>query len=68
MAKRYYEYFTGFQADITDLNGYQLSADDQLHRKKVISLGVALKAHKNVKQLIGDILESSEYQKSVEGE
>ena len=68
MAKRYYEYFTGYQANVDDLNGLALSTEEQEHRQKVIQLGVSLKNHQNVKTLIGDILESDQYTRSVEGE
>ena len=66
-AKRYYEYFTGisiFNGDILDPNNPKLSATALSHRNYVIQLGKTLRQHNNLRLLITDILNSTQYQKS----
>jgi hypothetical protein len=66
-AKRYFEYFTGISANITDIadpanaNYPSLSAHQKKYRDIVISMGKSLKQHKNMKRMIKDILESPAY-------
>ncbi len=66
-AKRYFEYFTGISANITDVkdpanpNFPQLSSHQQKYRDVVVNLGKSLKTHKNLKLLIKDIIEHPVY-------
>lgn len=69
-AKRYFEYFTGIKADISDIkdpmnaNFPSLSVDQQKYRQIVIDLGLSLKSHKNLKQLVKDIISSPSYRRN----
>ncbi len=66
-AKRYYEYFTGvsiFNGDISDPNNPKLNTTALSHRNYVIQLGKNLRQHNNLRLLITDILNSTQYQKS----
>lgn len=60
MAKRYYEYFTGIDVNISDIAdpqyGRTLSSGEMTHRNEVISLGKSFKEHQNMKKLVEDIL------------
>lgn len=66
-AKRYFEYFTGITADISDYkdpanpNYPSLSAHQNRYRDVVIKLGKSLKQHKNTKTLIKSILDDPLY-------
>lgn len=66
-AKRYYRYFLGIEVELGD-PGNQLypllNGADNYHRSKVIELGMALKTHGSLRQLILDILAGSEYRMS----
>lgn len=66
-AKRYYYYFLGIDVDLGD-PGNPLyvppNAQDQYHRNKVIDLGLRLKNHKSLRQLLVDIMSSEEYRMS----
>ena len=66
-AKRYYKYFLGvdvFIGDLGDPDTQPLSEADKKIRDEVIAFGLALKTHKDPRRMIGDILKSSNYQKS----
>lgn len=63
-AKRYYNYFTGIDAvwgDPGDPTYPSLSKSEGYHLDTVIKLGLALKQHKSLRQLILDIISSDEY-------
>lgn len=66
-AKRYFEYFTGINADISDIqdpenpNFPKLSVQQKKYRDIVVNLGKALKEHQDIKTLIKSIIESPVY-------
>lgn len=63
-AKRYYQYFLGIDVDLGDPTNPAYRAPnrpDAYHRGKVIALGLQLKNHKSLRQLILDIINSDEY-------
>jgi len=68
VAKRYYEYFTGVNANIDDIAdpqyGVTLSSADIKHRNEVITLGKAFKSHQNVRTLIKNILDRPQFKES----
>ena len=67
LAKRYYQYFTGFDVNISDLgdsDAPDLSEGHRRHRLFVIGLGQRLKSHQNLTRLIEEILKSSQYRQS----
>lgn len=68
VASRYYQYFLGVKTNIGDISDpsspVHLSAQDLYHRKQVIALGQALHTHKNVRQLLEQILSLPDYRKS----
>lgn len=68
LAKRYYNYFTGIDVKVEDLNINKtpliLSDLETQHRNTVEILGKNLKIHQNLQQLIREILELSQYRKS----
>lgn len=61
-AQRYFEYFTGISADISDIGDPAhpefptLSSSQQTYRDIVIGLGKSLKNHKSLKSLIKEIM------------
>ncbi|MBX3020224.1 MAG: hypothetical protein KF799_00995 [Bdellovibrionales bacterium] len=67
-AKRYFQYFTGINADIGDLNdpdyGHTLSAADLAVRQTVIDLGKKLRSTQKTRLLIEDILKLPQYRSS----
>ena len=66
-AKRYYSYFLGIEVELGDPGNIlypQLNGPDQYHRSKVIDLGLRLKNHKSLRQLILDIIASADYRLS----
>lgn len=66
-AKRYYYYFLGIDVELGDPGNVlypQLNGADQYHRSKVIDLGLRLKNHKSLRQLILDIIASADYRLS----
>jgi hypothetical protein len=67
IAKRYYQYFTGIDADIADLGDPEhgaLSAEHLIHRNIIIGLGVSLKTHQNLRTLVRDIINHPRYRLS----
>lgn len=67
IAKRYYQYFTGIDADIGDLGDPEhgtLSAEHLIHRNIIIGLGVSLKTHQNLRTLVRDIINHPRYRLS----
>lgn len=70
-AKRYFEYFTGINANISDIkdpmnpNFPSLSVDQDKYRSVVINLGQSFKQHKDLKRLVKDIMENSAYRSSI---
>lgn len=69
-AKKYFKYFTGIDADISDIQDpsnvkfLRLSEKEKSYREQVINLGKKFKTHQNPKELIKDILRTSQYKKS----
>jgi hypothetical protein len=66
-AKRYYEYFLGISVDLGDPGDPSYRSPnkaDAYHRAKVIDIGLRLKQHGSLRQVILDILGSAEYRKS----
>lgn len=65
MAKKYYQYFTGIDANVDDIAdpqyGRKLSTDELKHRDQVISFGKRFKTHQSLKQLAEEILRSSQF-------
>jgi hypothetical protein len=67
LAKRYYQFFTGIEADIGDIadpDHGTLSAEAVVVRNIVLALGQNLKTHQNPRTLIEEILRRPEYKKS----
>jgi hypothetical protein len=66
-AKRYYQYFTGVDVNIGDIHdpsaGIFLTARDEFHRNRVISLGLQLKQTQSARSLIESILRMSSYKR-----
>jgi hypothetical protein len=63
-AKRYYDYFLGIDValgDPGDPSSPNLNLVEEHHRGNVIALGLKLKTHKSLRQLILDIIGSDEY-------
>lgn len=67
-AKRYYQYFTGVDANIGDISDpvqpVALSTAETRHRDIVIQLGLSLKVHQSLRQTIETILRLPAYKKS----
>lgn len=67
-AKRYYQYFTGVNANIDDIADPQypnsLSSSDEAHRREVIQLGMQLKQHQSLRRLVEDILKKPQFKNS----
>lgn len=63
VAKRYYEFFTGFRVNLTKANIIPESdtATAKYHRAQVYSLGAKLKSTQNLNLLIKDILASNAF-------
>lgn len=68
LAKRYYQYFTGVNVDLTDPSSPDeprvLTNQDQYHLNKVISLGQELKTSQSILTMIEQIVKSLDYRKS----
>jgi hypothetical protein len=68
VAKRYYEYFTGINANIEDIAdpsyGRTLSASELQQRNEVINLGKNFKIHQTLKTLIQEILSKPQFKDS----
>ena len=67
LAKRYYQYFLGIDANIDDINDpshLKLNAKELKYRNIVIKLGLELKKHQNPMTLIKDIINRPEYRVS----
>lgn len=66
-AKRYYHYFTGVDVNIGDVDdpaaGIFLTARDEFHRNRVISLGLQLKQSQSARSLIESILRMGSYKR-----
>lgn len=59
-AKRYYKFLTGITVDLSDsgnINSPVLSPAELIHRNKIIKMGLDLKNHQKVRQLIKTIIE-----------
>lgn len=66
-AKKYYQYFTGVNVDIIDPSDARIrnkGADMTTHKNNVVTLGLALKTHQNLRTLINSILNLDIYKKS----
>jgi hypothetical protein len=60
-AKRYYEFLTGITHTLNDPGDFstpKLSEGDALVRKKVIDLGLELRQHQNLRELLRSIIQS----------
>ena len=65
-ASRYLKYFTGIEVNLqdpTDSRFPALSADDLHYRDVAVQLGLSLKKHQSLTQLIKEIMSSNLYQK-----
>lgn len=65
-AKRYYQFFTGIDVDLSPKSAAQintLSTDQKFYRGVVIDLGIKLKQHKDSRRLVKEILAKPEYRK-----
>ena len=65
-ASRYYQLFTGIKVNLQDIGDPAkpaLSATDLTFRNEVIRLGLALKNHQSLRQLIADILKLDTYKR-----
>jgi len=63
-AKRYYQYFTGISVNINDPGSSTYSAPNQaeaFHLNQIIELGLLLKNHKSLRQLVIDIMSLPQY-------
>jgi hypothetical protein len=63
-AKKYYKIFTGIDVsliDSGDINYIPLSPEHQLHRNKVIALGLKLKTNQKIKDIIQEIIETNDF-------
>ena len=64
-AKRYYQYFTGIKVSVDDIAdpqiGYTLNDKELAHRDEVIQLGLQLKQHQSLRQLIEQILRKPQF-------
>lgn len=62
-AKRYYEYFTGIDVDISPIGSGTLSPDQAFYRQRVVNLGIEFKntLGKDPKKLVEKILNLPEY-------
>jgi hypothetical protein len=66
MAKRYYEFLTGFSVPLYDPGDWsapRLNSEELKHLEKVKSLGRNLQQHQSLRNLIEEILASSSYQR-----
>ena len=66
-ARRYYEYFLGISVEIGDPGSPtypQLNGPETYHRAQVIEMGLRLKSHKSLVQLIQEILSTPQYRLS----
>ena len=66
IAAKYFKYFTGIQVNLSDINAPgtpPLSEDDLYYRNIVIQLGLSLKNHQSLRQLVQEIFSLSMYQK-----
>ncbi len=71
MAKRYYRYLTGVDADTGDIGDPDrapLSTADMSHRTTVINLGMTLKTNRDVRLLIRNIMNLPSYKRSAAGQ
>jgi hypothetical protein len=60
-AKRYYQFFTGVNVDLTQV---ATAAIDKVHQDKVIALGKTFKSHQSVRLLLKDIFASDAFRAS----
>lgn len=63
VAKRYYQFFTGVQVDLTQ-KAPASKALDKLHQDKVLALGKSLKTHQSVRTLLKEIFASDAFRAS----
>lgn len=65
LAKRYYQYFTGINAEIGDIQdprfGRDLNESEKMHREAVVAMGLQLKKTQNVLTLLESIIRSPNY-------
>lgn len=66
-AKKYFEFFTGISVNLQDISDplrpIQLGTRDKYYRDFVINLGLSLKQHQKLQNLIQDIISSEIYRK-----
>lgn len=63
-AKRYYQMLTGIDvslADIGDMNTPEFSKGELIQREKIIQMGLELKSHQSVRELIKKIISSKTF-------
>jgi hypothetical protein len=63
-AKKYYKILTGIDVsliDSGDINYIPLSPEHQLHRNKVVALGLKLKTNQKIKDIIQEIIETNDF-------
>ena len=63
-AKKYYKILTGIDVsliDSGDLNYIPLNPEHQLHRNKVVALGLKLKTNQKIKDIIQEIIETNDF-------
>jgi hypothetical protein len=66
-AQRYYHYFLGIKVELADpgsITAPQLNKPDLYHRNKVIELGLRLRSHQSLRQLILEILGTEAYRRT----
>ena len=66
-AKRYYQYFTGIDVDLSPMNPTALAGlppDKRFYRSRVVNLGLQLKANRNPLALVQSIFALPEYSKT----
>ncbi len=59
MAKKYYQYFTGINANLSDPGLYSVPAGEAAHRTAVINMGTNLKSNQKLKELFRAIFNSN---------
>lgn len=65
-AKRYFEFFTGINANLYDpgdSRNVALTPADQKYKNVVVQLGMNLKTHQSLRNLVKEIISSEIYQK-----
>lgn len=63
-AKRYFEFFTGIDANLQDPGDSRntpLLAADQVYKDQVVKLGLSLKTHQSLRKLVYEIISSDIY-------